>query len=70
MTDEPKIKGPASYFPSIEKTSGQPISHWLSVLDSMTGKKHMEMVSALKSDHGLGHGHANALVAYWRAQHE
>ncbi|PRD45301.1 DUF4287 domain-containing protein [Phyllobacterium phragmitis] len=63
-----KVKGPASYFPSIEKTYGQPIGHWLAVLDGMKGKKHMEMVSVLKSEHGLGHGHANALVAYHLAK--
>lgn len=60
-----KIKGPASYFPSIEKTYGQPISHWLTVLDGLKGKKHMEMVGVLKAEHGMGHGHANALVAYY-----
>lgn len=69
MTDEQR-KGPASYFPSIEKTYGQPISHWMAVLDAMQGKKHMEMVAALKSEHKLGHGHANALVAFYRAQSE
>jgi hypothetical protein len=63
-----KVKGPASYFPSIEKTYGKPVAHWLALLDAMAGKKHMEMVAALKSGHGLGHGHANALVAYWRAK--
>lgn len=63
-----KVKGPASYFPSIEKTYGQPVGHWLSLLDAMRGKKHMEMVADLKSTHGLGHGHANALVAHWRAK--
>lgn len=63
-----KVKGPASYFPSIEKTYGKPISHWLEVLDDMTGKKHMEMVSVLKSEHRMGHGHANALVAYHQAR--
>jgi hypothetical protein len=63
-----KAKGPASYFPSIEKTYGKPVSHWLALLDAMKDKKHMEMVAILKSDHKLGHGHANALVAYHRAQ--
>lgn len=62
-----KIKGPASYFPSIEKTYGQPISHWLSLIDSMGDRKHGEMVAAMKSEHGMGHGHANALVAHFRS---
>ncbi|NZA26574.1 DUF4287 domain-containing protein [Luteimonas sp. SJ-92] len=68
MANEKKVKGPASYFPSIEKTYGEPIGHWLGVLAAMKGKKHMEMVAALKSAHGIGHGHANALVAHYRAQ--
>ena len=68
MADAKKTGGPASYFPSIEKTYGKPISHWLKVLGGMKGKKHLEMVAALKAEHGLGHGHANALVAYHRAQ--
>jgi Domain of unknown function (DUF4287) len=67
MADKPKIKGPASYFPSIEKTYGKPIDHWMKILDGMKDKKHMERVAALKSAHKLGHGHANALVAHHRA---
>jgi len=59
-----KTKGPASYFPSIEKTYGKPIAHWTALIGTKTGKKHMEIVNWLKADHGLGHGHANALVAY------
>ncbi|MEZ4702538.1 MAG: DUF4287 domain-containing protein [Rhodothermales bacterium] len=70
MTDSSKIKGPASYFPSIEKTYGQPISHWMAILDGMTDLKHMERVAALKAEHNLGHGHANALVAYHRSVNE
>ena len=68
MAQEVQLKGPASYFPSIEKTYGHPISHWINILDAMKGRKHMEMVAALKSGHKMGHGHANALVAYHRAQ--
>jgi hypothetical protein len=72
-TSEPvapdKVKGPASYFPSIERTYGQPIDHWMTVIAAAaTGtRKHMELVTHLKTDHGLGHGHANALVAHWLA---
>ena len=58
-----KAKGPASYFPSIEKTYGRPIDHWKAIIRDQAGKKHMEIVAFLKETHGLGHGHANALVA-------
>ncbi len=67
MTTDTKAKGPASYFPSIEKTYGKPVSHWLKLLSSIQDRKHMEQVAFLKSEHKLGHGHANALVAYYKA---
>ncbi|MCA0350643.1 MAG: DUF4287 domain-containing protein [Chloroflexi bacterium] len=70
MAKESSSKGPASYFPSIEKTYGYPIDHWMTILDGMQAKTHMQMVAALKTDHNLGHGHANALVAWYRAQKE
>lgn len=70
MANEQAVKGPASYFPSIEKTYGKPVAHWFKVLDSVKALKHMEQVAFLKSEHKLGHGHANALVAYNRAQQE
>jgi hypothetical protein len=59
-----KVKGPASYFPSIEKTYGQPVEHWISLIRSSPLTRHLELVGWLKADHGLGHGHANALVAH------
>ncbi len=67
MSDTPKVKGPASSFPSIEKTYGKPIAHWMSVIESVKELKHMEIVNHLKAEHGLGHGHANALVAHFLA---
>jgi hypothetical protein len=68
MATNEKIQGPASYFPSIEKKYGQPIEHWLQILRSAGDLKHMELVSLLKTEHQLGHGHANALVAYHLAR--
>ena len=68
MAASEKVQGPASYFPSIEKKYGQPVAHWFWVLEAAGNLKHMELVSLLKSAHGLGHGHANALVAYHLAR--
>jgi len=68
MSIEPKVKGPASYFPSIEKKYDKPMSYWFSFVDERSGWKHMEVVDWLKAEHGMGHGHANAVVAYCRAK--
>lgn len=64
MSTDDKPKDPASYFPSIEKKHGQPIAQWLALVGTLGDMKHMEMVAWLKSTHGLGHGHANAIVAH------
>jgi hypothetical protein len=40
MTDEP-IKGPASYFPSIEKKYGRPIAEWKAEVRARYPAKHM-----------------------------
>lgn len=68
MPNAEKVQGPASYFPSIEKKHGQPVEHWFRVLEAAGDLKHMELVGMLKAEHGLGHGHANALVAYHLAK--
>jgi hypothetical protein len=63
VTDQP-VKGPASYFPSIEKKYGKPIAEWQDLLRQRLPAKHMDLVAMLKAEHGMGHGHANALVAH------
>jgi hypothetical protein len=65
---EEKIKGPASYFPSIEKKYGRPISDWKELVRAALPAKHMELVALLKEQHGMGHGHANAIVAHTLAK--
>lgn len=61
--DRPPTKGPASYFPSIEKKYGRPIDDWKALVRARYPAKHMELVAMLKDEHGMGHGHANAIVA-------
>lgn len=63
MSDTP-TRGPASYFPSIERTYGRPIAEWQEIIRRRLPAKHMELVAMLKAEHGMGHGHANALVAH------
>lgn len=69
-TDGCKPKGPASYFPSIEKTYGRSIQEWLDLVnDRLDHEPHMTVVAWLRSEYGMGNGHANAIVAYVRAAH-
>lgn len=63
-----KVKGPASYFPSIEKAYGQSMQHWFDQIAPMLDQPHMKIVDFLKATHGLGHGHANAIVAHQLAK--
>ena len=65
-----RVKGPASYFPSIENRYGRPMDYWFATLGKLRGMKHMEMVEYLKAHHGMGHGHANATVAAYRSRTE
>lgn len=68
VKSEEKIKGPASYFPSIEKKYGRPISEWKELVRAALPAKHMELVALLKEQHGMGHGHANAIVGHTLAE--
>jgi hypothetical protein len=67
VPDSAKVKGPASYFPSIENTAnrshiGRMFSRRLARTSVWSG------VNLLKCDHQVGHGHANALVDFFLAK--
>jgi hypothetical protein len=59
-----RVQGPASYFPSIEKKYGRPIEEWKALIRASALSKHGELVNWLKSEYGMGHGHATAIVAH------
>ena len=65
-----KVTGPKSYFPSIEKKYGKPIDYWMGQLATVHDLTHMQQVQWLKTEHGMGHGHANALVGVFRSEHD
>ena len=44
------------------------MAHRFAILDDVKDKKHMEQVAWLKNEHQLGHGHANALVAFHKVK--
>jgi len=63
-----KVKGPKSYFPSIESKYGKPIAFWMKELKKVKDLKHMEQVKFLQDNYEMGQGHANALVHVFRAE--
>ena len=65
-----QVKGPASYFPSIEQKYGQPMQYWFDQIATRLDQPHMQIVSFLKETHAMGHGHANAIVAHQLAKNK
>jgi len=51
-----------SYYDSIEARTGVSIADWLSRIRRSSFRKHGEIVHWLKTEHGLGHGHATLLA--------
>jgi hypothetical protein len=43
---------------------GKSIAEWQSIIATVGDLKHMQIVAFLKSEHAMGHGHANALVGW------
>lgn len=60
MSAQPR--GPRVSLPAIEKKYGKPIQEWMTILASAQQATHAELVTWLKREYGIGHGHATALV--------
>lgn len=58
-------KGFQTYLANAEKASGKTYEDFSLVLSKSGLKKHGELRSHLMEKLGLGHGHANAVVAIW-----
>ena len=58
-------KGFQTYLANAEKASGKTYEDFSLVLSKSGLKKHGELRSYLMEKIGLGHGHANAVVAVW-----
>ena len=65
-----KLYGRVSYFRSMEAKYGEPMQKWIDIADEhlAAGEAHMKVVEFLKAEHGMGHGHANALVGWVKEQ--
>jgi len=57
-----KVRGPAAYFPSIETKYSRSIAEWKVMMRGTGLTTRKELMAWLKDEHGMGHGHANALT--------
>lgn len=57
-------QGTCFLFPLHREKYGRPIGEWQELVRKALPAKHMELVAMLKDAHGMGHGHANAVVAH------
>jgi hypothetical protein len=60
----------ASQIRNIESAYGQPLAHWFAVIDQSGLSKHNEVVSMLKTQHGMAHGAAHRVSLLARARSE
>lgn len=70
--DEWKTEGHEAHFESIEATTGQTVQYWLDQAAARLDEdEDYNVAEWLKTEHGLGDAHANAIIgyatnSYWR----
>ncbi len=58
-----------SYLPRIKKTYPRPMQDWPDIAaDLVDTEPHMQVVTWLNTEHGMGLGHANTIVRYVKAR--
>lgn len=53
---------------NLEKNTGRTLAQWIALTRDAGLAKHGEMVSMLKTKHGLGHGYANLVVHFLKQE--
>ena len=53
---------------AVKACSGRHVAEWKLLVRARYPAKHVEPVTMLKAEHGMGHGHANAIVAHTLAE--
>ncbi len=52
----------ATMMKNLEAKTGKSLAQWIEIARGCGKEKHGEIVNFLKSEHGIGHGYANAIV--------
>jgi predicted transport protein len=52
----------ATMMKNLEAKTGKSLAQWIEIARGCGKEKHGEIVNYLKSEHGIGHGYANAIV--------
>jgi hypothetical protein len=57
-----------SLYDNLPTKTGKSLAEWFVILDATGLERHGELLAALKTDHALTHGFANAIVLAYRSQ--
>jgi predicted transport protein len=69
MSTEELKKAELSQIRNLEEKTGKTLAEWISIARESGKDKHGEIVSYLKTTHGLGHGYANLVVHHAKQSH-
>mgnify|MGYP006271266035 FL=1 len=54
------------HWAAIEKKHGQPIEHWIALVQAVPDARYAPQMAVLQDEHGFSRAHANAVVMYAR----